>query len=77
MCPAHLMFLDLMILIILAKSTSYEAPHYVAISNLSSLHLSLVQIFPSVPCFQTPSVYVPLLLSEIKFDTHTELQAKL
>jgi hypothetical protein len=33
----------LIILIILEKSTSYEAPHYAAFSSLLSLHPSLVQ----------------------------------
>jgi hypothetical protein len=36
----------------------------------------LVQIF-STPCSQTPSVYVPPLLSETMFNTHIQSQAKL
>jgi hypothetical protein len=37
------------------KSASYEAPHYAVFPNLPSLHLSLIQIFSSAPCSQTPS----------------------
>jgi hypothetical protein len=48
--PAHLILLDLLYF---AKSTSYEAPHYVVFSNLQSLHLSSVQIFYSAPCSRT------------------------
>jgi hypothetical protein len=61
----------------LEKSTSYEALHYVVFPNLLSIHLSSVQIFSSTPCFQTPSVYVPPLMSETKFHTRTEAQEKL
>jgi hypothetical protein len=58
-------------------SINYEAPRYAAFSTLASLHPSLVQIFSSAPCSETPSVYVPLLLSETMFHTHIEPQVKL
>jgi hypothetical protein len=74
-CHVHLIFLDLIILIV--QSTSYEAPHYAVFSNLLSLHLSLVQIFSSAPCFRTPSVYVPPLKSEPRFHTHREPRCNL
>jgi hypothetical protein len=66
-CPAHLILLDLINLIYLEKSINYEALQYVVFYNLPSLHLSLIQIFPSTPCSETPSVYAPPLTSESKF----------
>jgi hypothetical protein len=41
-------------------------------SNLPSHHPALVQIFSLAPCSQTPSAYVPPLVLETKFHTHTE-----
>jgi hypothetical protein len=61
----------------LVKSRSYETPHYEFFSNLSALHPSSAQILSSATCSETPSVYIPPLMSETKFHTHTEPQAKL
>jgi hypothetical protein len=54
-CPSHLVLIDLMMAVKLVMSTSYEAPHYVVLSNLPLLHISYVQIFPSGPCSQARS----------------------
>jgi hypothetical protein len=75
-CPSHSPWLD-NFNYIWRRVTGYEALHYAVFSNLLSLHPSSVQIFPSAPCSQTPSVYVPPLMSEIKFHTHMKPQGKL
>jgi hypothetical protein len=69
-------FLTWSLKLYLARSSSYEASHYEILSNIWSLHPSSVQIFPSAPCSETPSVYVPPLMSETKFHTHTEIRVK-
>jgi hypothetical protein len=53
--PAHLILLNVIILIILS---SYEVPHCAVFSNVTPLHLSSVQIFSSALCSQSSSLNV-------------------
>jgi hypothetical protein len=76
-CLAHLIILDLIILIILSEEYKLRTPYYAVFSSLLSHHLSSVQIFSSAPCSRISSVYVPPLMSRDQVPTHTEPQAKL
>jgi hypothetical protein len=68
LCPPHLPWLDLPDDV---WGTNYEVSHCATSSILPSPHPSLVQIFFSEPCSQTPTVYAVPLAWETKF--HTQL----
>jgi hypothetical protein len=57
----------------LAKTTGYEAPHYVVFSKLLPCHPSLVHIVSSSPCSWILSMCVFHLMSETRFHVHTKL----
>jgi hypothetical protein len=73
--PISISFTSSFYVLYLAKGTSCEAPHYAIFFNFLSFRPSSVQIFSSAPCSQIPSVYVPSLMLETKFRTHTEPQS--
>jgi hypothetical protein len=55
----------------MAKSTNYEAPHYVIFSNFLSLHRSYFQLVFSILCVQEPSIHTPPLCERQSF-THMQ-----
>jgi hypothetical protein len=66
--PAHLILLDLAIIIILGEQYKFEVSHYAAFNNLLFLHLSLV----SRPYRTTGNIMVLYILILMFLDSRQE-----
>jgi len=58
-CPAHLILLDFITLMLFVEQYRSLTPHYAVFSTPLLPRPSQTQIFPSTPYSQTPSAYVP------------------
>jgi hypothetical protein len=65
-CETHLILVELIILITLGKGYKSHSSTLCSVLHPPITHPSSVQIFSSALCYETPSVYVPPLISEIK-----------
>jgi hypothetical protein len=71
----HLFLCNFIILITSGEKCNYEAPRVSVFCSLP-FHPSLMQIYSSTPCSQTPSVYVLPLMWETKLHTLIKLEAE-
>jgi len=72
-CQAHLILLHFITSEYRVSSTNHLAPRYAVSSSPPLPRPSLVHIFSSTPCSQTPSASFPPAMSATKFHTHTPL----
>jgi hypothetical protein len=76
-CPAHPIPFIVIIPITFGEEYKLWTYHYAVSSSTMLHHPSLVQIFSSAPCSQTPSVYVPSSMWKTNFilsPSHTTIR---